>query len=147
MYSSVQAELGTRHIFFNASRVTTTCCFTNASRVSSVFFRPYFMHHHLFASCVVFFKNVKTIFYRVINIYKKCVSTPARMHPSTPSGGQLPPLLLADYLTPHGGQAHTSQEGMWGEWMREMEDGRRRGKRGEGHRVTRRSIAFASMTR
>ena len=91
--------LGTRHIFVDASRVTASCRFTNASRVTAMFFQHFFRRHCFFVSRVNF---SNAIFFNVLNVHLlKLVSTPTPTHSHLyPSWRSYPTLLLAINLHP-----------------------------------------------
>ena len=95
------------HASYFCRRVTASCCFTDASRVTAVFFRHFFMRHHFFTSRVTynFFSNaLKFVFpWHKYTPLKTCFNAntdgrrTATFHPSLRSDSTL---LLAVNLYP-----------------------------------------------
>ena len=101
--------LGTRHIFVDASRVTASCRFTNASRVTAMFFQ-HFLGVIAFSRHASIFQMHKCL---KCSPPKTCFNANTDTQPpSTPPGGHIPPsswrststLSPGDHLTHPGGQ-------------------------------------------
>ena len=106
------------HASYFCRRVTASCCFTDASRVTAVFFRHFFMRHHFFTSRVTynFFSNaLKFVFpWHKYTPLKTCFNgntdgrRTATFHPSLRSDSTL---LLAVNLYPSPGGHLTNPGG------------------------------------
>ena len=83
--------LGTHHIFVDVSRIGSSCCFIDASHVTSVFFSTFFPRHRRSASRLINFKLLKL------------VSMPIRAHTT---GGQILHSLPSGHLQPHPSISH-----------------------------------------
>ena len=83
--------LGTHHIFVDVSRIGSSCCFIDASHVTSMFFPKFFPRHRRSASRLINFKLLKL------------VSMPIRAHTT---GGQILHSLPSRHLQPHPSISH-----------------------------------------